>query len=144
MAINLEKARRKVETFMTETCDVIAPDAVHAATIDPVTLALVYPTSTKLYSAGRCKFKDVMAQSSRGGSGATTEGGNQLLVVGTKIDFPIGDVGMGFPEGSLIVCLSSLRMPQMVGARYLMRQSALKTFAIQYSVMADRRKQVDP
>jgi hypothetical protein len=144
VAINLEPARHKVESFMTETCDVIAPGAVHTATVDPVTLELIYPDAVKLYSAGACKIKDIMAQSSRGGTSTSAEGGNQLLIVGTKIDFPIGEVGMGFPEGSLIICLSSLRMPQMVGAHYLMRQPSLKTFAIQYSVMADRRKQVDP
>lgn len=145
MAIDLSGPRKKVESFMTETADVFAPADVHSGVIDPVTLKLVFPDATKLGDAVSCKIKDIMAQSSRGGSGATTEGGNQLLIVGTKIDFAIGDVPeAGYPEGSLIVCLSSLRLPQMVGSVYQMRQSALKTFAIQYSVMTDRRKRVDP
>lgn len=144
MALNLDNARRKVESFMTEEAQVYAPDAIHRAAVDPLTLALTFPTSAKLYD-GVCKIKDITSQSSRGGGATTGEGGQALLVVGTKIDFPIGDVpDAGFPEGALIVCTSALRMPQLVGAQYRARQAVLKTFGIQYSVMADRRKAVDP
>lgn len=132
----------KVQEFMTETADVYAPDAVHQAAIDPVTLQLVLTDVQPLYS-GACKFKD-QASVSRGAP-VTAEGGNQLLVVVTKIDFPIADIPeAGFPVGSVIVCTNSLRMPQLVGAEYQMRQAILKTFAIQYTVLADRRKAVDP
>lgn len=144
MAINLANAQRKVEEFMTETCDVYAPNAVHAGTVDPITLALTYPASAKLYNAGACKIKDIPTNS-RGAGVGDAEGGNQLLIVVTQVDFPLADVPTtGFPEGSLIICRSSLRMPQLVGAVYLMRQPVLKTFGIQYSVLANRRKRVDP
>lgn len=127
---------------MSETTDVFAPDSVHSAVVDPTTLQLVYPAAALLYS-GPCKLKDITSNSR--GAPATAEGGNQLLQVVTKIDYPIGQVpDGGFPEGSLIVCTSSLRMPQMVGAEYLARQSILKAFAVQYTVLADRRKRTDP
>lgn len=144
MAINLANAQRKVEEFMTETCDVYAPVDVHAGVVDPITLALITPAASKLYNAGACKIKDIPTNS-RGAGVGDSEGGNQLLIVVTEVDFPLADVPTsGFPEGSLIICRSSLRMPQMVGAVYQMRQSVLKTFGIQYSVLADRRKRVDP
>lgn len=128
---------------MTETAQVFAPDAVHQAVVNPVTLALEFPAAAKLYD-GPAKFKDITTQSARGGGSGTTEGDLALLVVGTKIDFPVNDVpDGGFPEGSLIVCTDALRMPQLVGARYILRQTTLKTFGIQYSVLADRRKAVD-
>lgn len=144
MAIDLSGPRRKVESFMTETCDVWPPEDVHNYVIDPVTLELVLPPSLRLYTDGACKAKD-FTTISRGRGVGDSEGGVQLLVVSTKIDFPIGDVpDVGFPEGSLIKLKTSLRMPQLVGAVFVMRQSILKTFAIQYTVLADRRKQVDP
>jgi hypothetical protein len=142
VAIDLSGAAAKVEEFMTETVQVYAPDAVHQATIDPVTLALVYPESLKLYD-GACKIKDVTTTSRGRGSGDEI-GGEQLLFVVTKIDFPISAVpAIGFPEGALLICTDALRMPQLIGAEYKMRQSILKTFAIQYTVLADRIKAVD-
>lgn len=145
MAINLENARRKVESFMqTESAQVYTPESVALLPYDNTTGGLdLLPAANKLYD-GVAKFKDITTQSSRGGGSGTTEGGLALLIVGTKIDFPIGDVpDGGFPSGSLIVCTGSLRLPQMVGAQYLLRQDTLKTFAVQYSVLADRRKAVD-
>lgn len=144
MAINLENARRKVESFMTETVQVYTPESVALLPYDATTGGLdLLPAANKLYD-GAAKLKDITTQSSRGGGSGTTEGGLALLIVGTKIDFPIGDVpDGGFPAGSLIVCTGSLRMPQMIGAQYLLRQDTLKTFAVQYSVLADRRKAVD-
>lgn len=148
MAINLENARRKVESFMeTESAQVYTPGTVDLLPYDTGTGVLEIlsglPPANKLYD-GPAKFKDITAQSSRGGASGTTEGGLALLVLGTKIDFPIGEVPEGgFPEGSLIICTGTQRMPQMLGAQYLIRQATLKTFAIQYSVMADRRKAVD-
>lgn len=139
---DLTNGRLKVEEFMTEEANVYLPTDVHTAAVDPVTLQLIVPVAVPVYS-GKCKIKD-QASVSRG-TPVTSEGGNQLLVVVTKIDFPIGDVpDGGFPEGSIIVCTSSMRMPQLTGAQYQMRQSVLKTFGIQYSVLADRRRQVDP
>lgn len=145
MALNLGAAKSKVESFMTETCDVYVPEAVHAAVMDPVTLKLAStPAATlRMLTDVRCKIKDVTSVSR--GAPIDVEGGNQLQVVVTKIDFSLDDVPeTGIPEGSLIVCTGALRMPQLVGAQYLMRQPVLKTFGIQYSVLADRRKQVDP
>lgn len=139
---DLTNGRLKVEEFMTEEASVYLPADVHSAVTDPITLQMVLPPAVLVYS-GKCKIKD-QASVSRG-TPVTSEGGNQLLVVVTKIDFPIGDVPEGgFPEGSVIVCTSAQRMPQLVGAQYQLRQSVLKTFGIQYSVLADRRKQVDP
>lgn len=144
MAINLAGATRKVESFMTETCDIWPPENVHQYALDPVTHELIKPPSLRLYADGKCKAKDFTTMS-RGRGVGDSEAGNQLLIVPVKIDFPIGDVpDAGFPEGALIVFKSSLRMPQLVGVTYVLRQSILKTFAIQYSVLADRRKQVDP
>jgi hypothetical protein len=143
VAINLLGATRKVESFMTETCDVWPPEDVHSYITDPITLELVLPPAIRLYTDGACKAKDFTTMS-RGRGVGDSEGGNDLLIVGAKIDFPIGDVpDAGFPEGSLIKMKSSLRMPQLVGVVFVLRQSILKTFAIQYSVLADRRKQVD-
>lgn len=145
MAINLENARRKVESFMeTESAVVYTPDAVDLMPYNQTTGGLVLPVGgTKLYD-GIAKFKDMTGQASRGGGSGTTEGGLALLIVGTKIDFPIGDVpDSGFPEGALVICTGSERLPQMVGAQYIIRQATLKTFSIQYSVIADRRKAVD-
>jgi hypothetical protein len=143
VAIDLSGATAKVEEFMTETVQVYAPAAVHSATVDPDTLALVYPAALKLYD-GACKIKDVTTTSRGRGTGDAI-GGEQVLIVVTKIDFPISQVpDGGFPEGSLITCTDALRMPQLVGASYQMRQSVLKTFGIQYSVLADRIKPVDP
>jgi len=129
---------------MTENAVVYSPDAVDTMPYSQTTGGLVLPTGgTKMYD-GPAKFKDITSQSSRGGGSGTTEGGLALLVVGTKIDFPLSGVpGSGFPEGALIICTDALRMPQMVGAQYLLRQTMLKTFGIQYSVLADRRKAVD-
>lgn len=144
MAINLEGARRKIETFMTETARVYLPGAVDLLPYNSATGGLdLLVGLTPLYD-GAVKIKDITTQSSRGGGSGTTEGGLALLIVGTKIDFPIGDVpDEGFPEGALIVCTDALRMPQLIGAQYLLRQTTLKTFGIQYSVLADRRKAVD-
>jgi hypothetical protein len=143
VAIDLSNATRKVEEFMTETVQVYAPDAVHQSTVDPVTLALTYPASLKLYD-GACKLKDVTTTSRGRGTGDSI-GGELVLMVVTKIDFPIGDVpDAGFPEGAIITCTDALRMPQLVGAEYKMRQSVLKTFGIQYTILADRIKPVDP
>lgn len=144
MAINLEAARRKVESFMTETVRVYAPAAVDLLPYDASTGGLeLLAGLTPLYD-GVAKLKDMTGQSSRGGGSGTTEGGLALLIVGTKVDFPIGDVpDAGFSEGSLVVCTDSLRLPQMVTAQYIVRQATLKTFAVQYSVIADRRKAVD-
>lgn len=145
MALNLRAPKRKVESFMTETCDVYKPAAVHELVIDPVTLELVeaLPATLRILADVRCKIKDQTSVSR--GAPVDSEGGNQLLVVVTKIDFSLDDVPvLGLPEGALIVCKSALRMPQLVGEQYLMRQPVLKTFGIQYSVLADRRKQVDP
>lgn len=130
---------------MTETCDVYSPEAVHAAVMDPVTLQLstAPPDSLRILADVRCKIKDMTSVSR--GAPVDAEGGNQLLVVVTKIDFSLDDVpDSGIPEGSLIVCTSSLRMPQLTGEHYIMRQPVLKTFGIQYATLADRRKQVDP
>lgn len=148
MAINLENARRKVESFMeTESAVVYTPATVDLLPYDTTTGVLEIldsiPAVNKLYD-GVAKFKDITTQSSRGGGSGTAEGSLALLIVGTKIDFPIGDVpDGGFPEGALIVCTGTQRMPQLLGAQYLLRQATLKTFAIQYSVLADRRKAVD-
>lgn len=143
MAIDLSGAAAKVNSFMTETVTVYAPDAVHSGIVDPVTLKLPVPASAKLYD-GICKLKDVTTTSRGRGTGDSI-GDQPLLFVVCKIDFPTDDVpGSGFPEGSIITCTSSLRLPQMIGARYKMRQSVLKTFAIQYTVLADRMKAVDP
>jgi len=142
VAIDLSGPTAKVEEFMTDTVQVYAPDAVHQSTVDPVTLALTYPAALKLYD-GVCKIKDVTTTSRGRGTGDEI-GGEALLFVVTKIDFPISDVpAIGFPEGALMVCKDALRMPQLVGAEYKMRQSVLKTFAIQYTVLADRIKAVD-
>jgi uncharacterized protein DUF6093 len=144
VAINLEPARRKVEEFMTEEVQVYPPSAVDLLPYNSSTGGLeLLAGLDKLYE-GKAKLKDITTQSSRGGGSGTTEGGLSLLVVGTKIDFPVGDVpDAGFPKGSLIVCTDALRMPQMIGAQYLIRQETLKTFAVQYSVLADRRQAVD-
>lgn len=148
MAINLENARRKVESFMaTESAVVYTPGTVDLLPYDTTTGVLdilpTIPTVNLLYD-GVAKFRDITTQSSRGGGSGTAEGNLALLIVGTKIDFPIGDVpDGGFPEGSLVVCTGTQRMPQLLGAQYLIRQATLKTFAIQYSVLADRRKAVD-
>lgn len=144
MAINLEGPRRKVESFMTETVKVYDPSAVDLLPYNQFTGGLdVLAGITALYD-GVAKLKDITTQSSRGGGSGTTEGGLALLIVGTKIDFPLGDVpDGGFPNGALVICTDALRMPQMIGAQYLLRQDTLKTFGIQYSVLADRRKAVD-
>lgn len=144
MAINLEGPRRKVESFMTETVRVYSPAAVDLLPYDQVTGGLeVLAGVTALYD-GAAKLKDITSQSSRGGGSGTTEGSLALLIVGTKVDFPVGDVpDGGFPVGSLIICTDALRMPQLIGAQYILRQDTLKTFGIQYSVLADRRKAVD-
>lgn len=145
MAINLENARRKVESFMaTESARVYTPGSVDLLPLDSATGGLkLLPAANLLYD-GVAKFRDMMSRSAHGGGAGTNEGGLALLVVGTKIDFPIGDVpDTGFPEGALIVCTGALRLPQMIGAQYLLRETMLKTFAVQYSVMADRRKAVD-
>lgn len=145
MALNLRTPKRKVESFMTEVCDVYAPAAVHSMLTDPVTLELIegLPAALRILQNVRCKIKDQTSVSR--GAAVSAEGGNQLLVVVTKIDFSLDDVPvLGLPEGAVIVCTGALRMPQLVGAQYLMRQPVLKTFGIQYSVLADRRKQVDP
>lgn len=144
MAINLAGPQRKVESFMTETVQVYPPEAVRLLPIDTFTGGLELLSSAgKLYD-GAAKLKDITSQSSRGGGSGTAEGGLALLVVGTKIDFPIGEVpDGGFPMGALVVCTDALRMPQMIGAQYLIRQETLKTFGIQFSVLADRRKAVD-
>jgi hypothetical protein len=145
VALNLRAPKRKVESFMTETCDVYAPDAVHKLAVDPVTYQMVDtpPATLRILNNVRCKIKDQTSVSR--GAPVDSEGGNQLLVVVTKIDFSLDDVPvLGLPEGALIVCTSALRMQQLVGAQYLMRQPILKTFGIQYSVLADRRKPVDP
>ena len=144
MAIDLEGPRRKVESFMTETARVYPPEAVDLLPYDSATGGLNLLAAVGVLYDGPCKLKDITSQSSRGGGSGTTEGGLSLLVVGTKIDFPLSEVpDGGFPEGALIICTDALRMPQLVGAQYLLRQSTLKTFGIQYSVLADRRKAVD-
>lgn len=111
MAINLEAPRRKVESFMTETAVVYSPDAVDTMPYNQTTGGLVLPTGgVRLYD-GPAKFKDITTQSSRGGGSGTTEGGLSLLVVGTKIDFPIGEVpDEGFPSGALIICTDALQI----------------------------------
>jgi hypothetical protein len=144
MVLNLENARRKVESFMTESARVYTPASVDLLPYDTASGGLELLPSTNLLYDGAAKFRDIVSRSARGGGLGPAEGGLALLVVGTKIDFPIGDVpDAGFPEGCLIVCTDSLRMTQMVGAQYLIRESALKTFAVQYTVMAERRKAVD-
>lgn len=145
MAISLENARRKVETFMTENAVVYAPSVIRSLPYAQTAGSLVIPASApKLYD-GPAKFKDMVRRSGGGGSGGgTTEGGLSLAVIGTKIDFPVNDVPEGgFPEGSLIVCTDALRMPQLIGAQYVVHESDLKTFGIQYTVIADRRRAVD-
>ena len=140
---DLSGAKRKVESFMTETADLYLPAAVHSKTLDANLKLLPVESGTPWLPGLACKLKD--QTSTARGSATSTEGGNQLLVVVTKVDFSLDDIpDEGIPEGTLIICRSSLRMPQLVGAVYVVRQPVLKTFGIQYSVLADRRKSVDP
>lgn len=142
---NLEQGRRAVENLMDDTCDVYAPGAQHTSTMDPVTLKYTATATrgVKIYSNGRCKIKDA-TNNSRGGPIAD-EAGKQLSVVATKVDFPLGDVPAGgFPEGCTVVCQSSRRNAFLVGNEYTVREIIGKTLQLQYTVLTDKRKLVDP
>lgn len=144
---SLENGRREVEKLMDDTCDVYMPASQHKATMDPETLRLSSDVpntlGTKIYNNGRVKVKDATSNS-RGGP-VQAEGGQQLTVTASQLDFPIGAVpASGFPTGCIAVIRSSRRNPFLVGNQYTIREPVEKTMAVKYGVLADKRKNVDP